>query len=122
MQFLNFKNSFKFAFFTALICVEILSLLPKSPEIILKSWDKFNHFLAFSTLFVLFNLAFKSVKFRVSFALLLLFGIQIEIVQSFTPNREFSFFDILADVVGLIFGILVLKFTNKLMKFRGKIL
>lgn len=91
MRILNFKNSFKFAFFTALICVEILSLLPKSPEIILKSWDKFNHFLAFSTLFVLFNLAFKSVKFRVSFVLLLLFGIQIEMAQSFAPNREFSF-------------------------------
>lgn len=117
MQFLNFKNLFKFAFFTALICVEILSLLPKSPEIILNSWDKFNHFLAFSTLFVLFNLAFNSVKFRVSFSLLLLFGVQIEIAQSFTPNREFSFFDILADAVGLIFGILVFKFANKLMKF-----
>lgn len=117
MQFLNFKNLFKFAFFIALICIEILSLLPKSPEIILNSWDKFNHFLAFSTLFVFFNLAFKSVKFRVSFVLLLLFGIQIEIAQSFTPNREFSFFDILADVVGLIFGILALKLANKLMKF-----
>jgi len=39
--------------------------------------------------------------------LLLAFGMQIEIVQSFIPGRDFSGFDVVADSVGIVIGIVV---------------
>lgn len=41
--------------------------------------------------------------------MLLAFGLQIEIVQYFLPNREFSLLDVVADGVGIVFGLVVAK-------------
>ena len=39
--------------------------------------------------------------------LLLAFGLQIEIVQYFLPNREFSLLDVVADGVGIALGVVI---------------
>ena len=45
-------------------------------------------------------------------AILLAYGIQIEIAQSFVPSRYFSLLDIVADGIGIVFGILAARNLN----------
>lgn len=112
----NLSKYFIFIFFICLILVEFLALTPNSPKIIVNIWDKFNHFFAFSVLFILLKFGFINLKYSISALILLAFGIQVEIAQNFIPNREFSILDIVADFCGIICGIitvkLIYKFTN----------
>lgn len=41
--------------------------------------------------------------------ILLAFGLQIELVQYFLPNREFSLLDVVADGIGIAMGMIVIK-------------
>lgn len=49
------------------------------------------------------------------------FGLQIEIVQYFLPNREFSLLDVFADGVGIVMRIVAVKVLWYVMdaKVRG---
>ncbi|WP_211436491.1 VanZ family protein [Campylobacter mucosalis] len=95
----------KICFFITLFAVEYLATTSKSVAINEVFWDKTNHFLAFSVLYFLLNFAF-NFKILTKILVLLVFGIQIEIVQSFLPSREFSLIDIIADFIGILGGIL----------------
>ena len=76
------------------------------------SLDKANYFIAFALLFVTIHGGFRLKIFQ-EFCILLLYGIEIEIVQFFIPNREFSILDIFADVIGLFAGIFCVKILQK---------
>lgn len=108
----------KILFFIALLGVEYLSFTPKNIAIIQNSWDKFNHFVAFFTLTFLLNLGF-SLKFKTKTIILVVIAFQIEIVQSFLDFREFSLLDIVADMIGVGFGIIGYKIYKKALN--GKI-
>ena len=118
MQFLGKKlkfsvNSvFKVLFFVCFVAIEILSLIPTSPKIVENTWDKLNHLVAFGTLFITLSLGFPKLKTKQAFIILLLYGIQIEIAQIFCENRYFSLLDIVADIVGIVLGIIIVKFIN----------
>ncbi|CAI6148493.1 MAG: hypothetical protein SPLUMA1_SPLUMAMAG1_00659 [uncultured Sulfurimonas sp.] len=59
------------------------------------------------------------LKIQTKVLLLLVFGLQIEIVQAFLPNREFSLLDVFADGVGILLGMFVLEvfwYTSKRSK------
>ncbi|WP_249932502.1 VanZ family protein [Campylobacter mucosalis] len=58
------------------------------------------------------NFAFK-LEILTKISLLLVFGIQIEILQSFLPSREFSLIDIIADFIGILGGILAVCVVNR---------
>lgn len=77
------------------------------------SWDKANHFIAFLTLYVTLTLGYTNFKMRTKVLLLLAFGLQIEIVQAFLPNREFSLFDVFADSVGIVFGVFLVSIVYR---------
>jgi VanZ family protein len=47
--------------------------------------------------------------FGFKFVLLLFFGLLIEVIQYFIPNREFSFYDLVANLVGIAFGYILYK-------------
>lgn len=65
--------------------------------------DKINHFMAFFTLSLLLNRSSSKYDARIrNVTALLLFGIFIEIVQSFLPYREASINDVLADLGGIL--------------------
>ncbi|WP_347564838.1 VanZ family protein [Campylobacter mucosalis] len=68
--------------------------------------------MAFSVLYFLLNFAFK-LEILTKISLLLVFGIQIEILQSFLPSREFSLIDIIADFIGILGGILAVCVVNR---------
>ena len=108
-------NVFKFAFFACLIVIEFLATTSREVAINWLFWDKINHAFAFFVLFILANFAFGIRKIWIIFWLII-FGLQIEIVQSFLPNREFSFLDIVADFIGICIGF----FATKIYEFWRK--
>ena len=80
--------------------------------------DKALHFFAYAVLGALFLRAYKTLQIRNKFKLLLilsvlsssLYGISDEIHQHFVPYRSFEYFDILADVLGSVFGVFIYQF------------
>ncbi|RUM63112.1 MAG: antibiotic resistance protein VanZ [Sulfurospirillum sp.] len=75
--------------------------------------DKMKHFMAFFTLSLLLNRSSSRYDARIrNVTALLLFGIFIEIVQSFLPYRDASVYDVIADLGG------ILSFQAALSSFR----
>lgn len=70
-------------------------------------WDKTNHLLAFSVLAILAWLSAPQATPTWRLGGLILFGLWIECVQSFIPNRSAAGLDVLADIVGLALGELI---------------
>ena len=71
--------------------------------------DKINHIGAFFVLSFLGNMGHKQSFFKIA-ALLFLYGVFIELIQHFIPNRYLSGYDILADGLGIfLFYVLLLK-------------
>jgi VanZ family protein len=85
----------------AAIMVLALISMPQMPMV--PSWDKLNHWLAFFTLTLLADHAYPRQPFWRRLALwVLAYGVLIECIQWFTPNREADVLDILADGIGIV--------------------
>jgi VanZ family protein len=91
--------------YITLITIDILAFSPSGVDHISTGWDKANHFVAFFTLYILLHLAYTHLSMTIKILLLLAFAVHIEVVQYFIPNREFSFLDVLADMIGVMIGI-----------------
>ena len=105
---------FRVIFFISIIVIEFLATTTTVHiEIIENIWDKANHFIAFFTLYVLISFGFLKLSVIKKVILLLLFGIQIEVVQHFIDGRFFSTLDVLADVIGLCIGVVTMKILIK---------
>ncbi len=100
------KRNAVILFYISLMGAFILSVLPSSPPGLEKVWDKANHALAFIVIAYLGFVAYRDSLVRLSL-LVMLFGISIEVVQSFVPWREFSFLDMLADFIGILLGLIL---------------
>ena len=80
--------------------------------------DKLLHFFAYAVLGALFLRAYKTLQIRNNLKLLIilsvlsssLYGISDEIHQHFVPSRSFEYVDILADVLGSLFGVFICQF------------
>ena len=90
----------------AVITIMVLALMPMTTVPVTTTWDKLDHALAFFTLALLAEQAFPGWSFWRGLALgLLAFGVGIEIAQWFTPDREASMLDVMADGIGIaIYG------------------
>jgi len=108
------KTLFIAAFYICLVAIEFLATTTIHIEVVESVWDKANHFIAFFTLYILLTLAYKKLSLKVKVGLLILFGIQIEFVQSFIPGRYFSLLDVVADSIGILIGIVGYKLYKKL--------
>jgi len=82
-------------------------------ESVTLGWDKLNHVVAFTVLYILFSLAFNNLSIVLKVLLLFVFGLQIKIVQFFLPPREFSSLDIAADMVGIVIGMVIYPFADR---------
>ena len=100
-------------FFVFLIAIEYLALTPAQIKLIENSWDKANHFIAFATLYATLHFGFSRLNLDAKVAILLAYGIQIEVAQSFVPSRYFSLLDIVADGIGIVFGILLVRILDR---------
>jgi len=96
-------------FYICIITIEYLATTSVEIKPIQNSWDKANHFIAFFTLYVILSLGYPKLDVIKKALILLAFGTQIEVVQYFLPNREFSLLDIFADSVGIVLGVIVIR-------------
>ena len=99
------KKQFKAIFFIAVAVVLYNALTPSTGEPLFhfKNMDKVIHASAFFVLSFLLNRSSSSIKKRIrNVSALLLFGIFIEIAQSFTTYRTPSLYDVIADLVGIL--------------------
>ncbi|TYB33374.1 MAG: VanZ family protein [Flexistipes sinusarabici] len=103
------KRIYQIIFLSAVLAIEYLSITTREIEAVSHSWDKLNHALAFIVLYVLFSLAFTKLSVKVKIILLLIYALQIEVIQYFIPRREFSLLDIGSDMFGIILGYILIK-------------
>ena len=96
-------------FYICIVAIEYLATNTLEIKPIQNSWDKANHFIAFFTLYVTLSFAYPKLEIVKKVLILLAFGIQIECVQYFLPNREFSLLDVVADGIGIFMGMVVVK-------------
>ncbi len=108
-------------FFLYVVIVTVLSLYPSPEEIIGDINDKIEHVAAFFLYIILFYFSFPSASKLFSFLSGFSFGIVIEILQRFSPNRIPDIYDIFADLVGLLLGLACIYILNYIKK-RYKIL
>lgn len=100
------------------VAVTWLALVPHPPRQVTTGWDKSNHALAFA------SLAFAGVwalwreprHWPRLVALLLAYGIGIEIVQYFDPPRSADWHDVVADGAGIALGLLAVAALRALMR------
>ena len=100
------------AFIACALAVSVLALVPSPPPMITTGWDKSNHILAFG---VMTCLGCKAFPQRLAMVLpgLLAYGVLIEIMQSFTPNRSAERLDLFADWLGILLGWMLIRFLAK---------
>lgn len=91
--------------------ISYLALSPKPPQSIDLGWEKLNHCAAFAALMFASVLAMPSGRrsWALGFGAMLLYGVAIEIAQSFVPMRSADWRDLLADALGALLGLTVLQ-------------
>ncbi len=96
----NPRLAYRFWLLAGLICIAVLAFAPLQSDPGTGN-DKINHILAFLFLAWLANRAFPGLKVRIWLGLLA-FGLFIEVTQKFLPYRSFSWWDLMADGVGIL--------------------
>jgi VanZ family protein len=119
----NNQSYFKIIFFATSIIVFILAIVSNDHINIDSHYaDKLKHIFAFVTLSLLLNRSSSNIEKRLrNMGALLLFGLFIEFVQYFLPNRDASIEDVVADFIGILLFQLVysfLKFMQELLQKR----
>ena len=107
--------------YTLLITAALLTPITGAPKIEIPFADKMVHLIINAGLFVVWaSYVFsgktntKTYTLPLLFVCTLLYGILIEAVQgSFIPTRGADFFDVVANVCGLILGFFAVKLTKK---------
>lgn len=93
----------KAAWAAGILTISIFSIATFDPGDFLASmWDKLGHFLAYFGIALIGFLAATTARHRVQIAAgMLILGLTLEILQFYTPNRQFEWADWLADGVGI---------------------
>lgn len=119
-MFLRF-NTFTILW-TLLILVATCISGASNANICSNNTDKWVHAFLFGVLFLIMNVGFKKqnnhtkLKFeseKYAIAICIGFGLAIEILQYFLPKRSFSILDLLADSIGVGFGLGLFYFIYK---------
>lgn len=102
------RQLWRYVFTVLLAVISWLALSAAPPKTVDTGWDKANHALAFASLAFTAVWAFwpQPQQWRVLFAVLLAYGIGIEIAQSFLPPRSADWHDVVADAIGIAVGLL----------------
>ena len=112
------KNKlFLVLFIILIIAITLLSLLPPKSGLELGKSDKLNHFLAYAILSL--NFGFISTKIRsyfIGIPFLIAYGLLIEFFQGFVPGRDPSFYDALANFVGVFSGFFIFRLFSRIKK------
>lgn len=112
LSLLSDSRTWRFAFFFTAIVILVLALMPISAPLPSTGWDKTNHLLAFGVLAWLGRGAWPP-RLHIVIPALVGYGVVIEVLQSFTPNRSAEVSDVVADAVGVILGIFIATATSR---------
>ena len=105
----RWRNAWRLLFLVVVCGASWLAFSPHPPPAADLGWDKANHFTAFGTLAVIGLQCFAAGPRRrwIVLAVLLAYGILIELVQSQIPGRDADAQDVLADMIGAVIGVAV---------------
>jgi len=78
--------------------------------------DKVFHFIGFGAFAFAYMLAFPKVKAYWVIMVSMGLGVFVELVQSFIPHRAFSYWDMVADLLGILFAVIVISMIRWIMK------
>jgi len=117
MQIVKNEGLFRVLLLLCTLVIEFLATTTIHIDVVESLWDKANHFSAFFVLYILLSFAFRKLSIGSKVILLLAYGMQIEIVQSFIDGRYFSLLDVVADSIGIFIGVVVYWFLGE--KFRN---
>lgn len=111
LKILN-SRVFKVLFVIACIAIFAVSLIPGKQLPSNLIWDKAGHFIAYFGLAFIARIASKK---HPSWQLLIScigFSFAIELLQQLIPNRGFEWYDLLANSLGVVFGLYSAKFLK----------
>jgi len=74
--------------------------------------DKLFHFIGFGAFALFCGLAFRRLTYLWVILIASSLGVIVEVVQSFLPHRGFSYADMLADLLGIISAVIVLRISG----------
>ncbi len=95
-----------------LVLLALVSLLPIAAPKGVEHQDKFGHAIAYGVTAVLFFRQFRAkgghlFVWSAAVVVAVLYGALLEVMQSFTPSREFSFADMAANAFGAVAAALI---------------
>ena len=107
----------KIQFFLYLLLILIGSSIPGKtiPTVFAITWDKLLHVLEYFLLGVLGGRAYENRHKYITIIIILfgiLFGCLDEMWQSFIPGRHPSYYDVIADGIGVILGVISINFIK----------
>jgi len=103
---------YKITLYILIIIITYLSLTPLPlPQPDIDNWDKINHTVAFAALTYFAHKSYRTAFIKI-FLPLLAYGLLIECIQYFIPNRFFSLADIAADVLGIIIIYIFIRYIS----------
>ena len=114
-QHSKYHKFFAVLFVLAIVVISILALLPQDQAPQLHWSDKLNHLFAFMVLAFLLRMGFRISYFQ-SLALLIGYGMLIEVAQYFTPDRSAEWADVGADAMGSFLGLKLYKYLRRLLR------
>ncbi|MFT7405923.1 VanZ family protein [Zhongshania sp.] len=90
-----------------IFCIATLSLLPAEQAVELNVWDKAQHYAAYALFMLLVFPAAKTHTARLKLAVgVIAFSVLIELAQHFSPGRDASAEDAIANSLGVVSGYL----------------
>lgn len=106
------------------VILAFLMLLPQDafPESKLLSYDKLAHIAVFALLSVLVatgfllksnNQEYKTIHRTKTLTICVVYGLVLEILQQFVPGRMSDIYDLLANLIGVLLGVIVFTFFIK---------
>ena len=102
-------------FCIAVSTITYLATTEQSYPVISDFNDKFSHVFAFLVLAFLADFSYPEYSYNYyKITALFGYGVLIEIIQYYIPNRQFSFYDMLADLIGLMLYMILLPYIKKI--------
>jgi VanZ family protein len=95
------------------IGITILSLLPPKSGVEIQSNDKINHFIAYATLAFCGLSAYKGSKTFRLLVICVAYGLFMEWMQGLVPGREQSWYDALANSLGVAIGWTIFRILSR---------
>lgn len=99
------------------ICIFIVALAPREVQPVGEGLsDKAEHLVAFFVLAVLYSRTWGLNGWQLVVSLTL-YGVMIEVAQSFTPCRQASILDVVADIAGILLGFMLIELWQRVAAF-----